>query len=252
MIARQQMTSVPLRPSKHRAVSATVTMLAKDPSLGGKQIAGELGISVSRLARVFKRDMGMSLVEYRNRLRLDRFWVLVDGGRPSLLEAALAAGFGSYAQFHRVFRAQRHLTPREYLRRRRAYPNGRRPPSRRRFRRRVTRRWTARATWSWRQCPGRRDSIRNRRRSRTRPPWSGRPSSFTERSGHWPSSAVSWQRFADRRFDSAACPCARWRWWRRPVAAGAAPARPARSRRGGRAGQAVPACRRRRTRRCRR
>jgi len=99
-------------------------MLAKDPSLGGKQIAGELGISVSRLARVFKRDMGMSLVEYRNRLRLDRFWLLVDGGRPSLLEAALAAGFGSYAQFHRVFRAQRQVTPREYLRRRRAFPNG--------------------------------------------------------------------------------------------------------------------------------
>jgi methylphosphotriester-DNA--protein-cysteine methyltransferase len=72
------------------------------------------------LARVFKRDMGMSLVEYRNRLRLDRFWILVDGGRPSLLEAALAAGFGSYAQFHRVFRAQRQVTPREYLRRRRS------------------------------------------------------------------------------------------------------------------------------------
>ena len=124
MIARQQTAPIPTRPSKHRAVSATVTMLAKDPSLGGKQIAGELGISVSRLARVFKRDMGMSLVEYRNRLRLDRFWLLVDGGRPSLLEAALAAGFGSYAQFHRVFRAQRQVTPREYLRRRRAYPNG--------------------------------------------------------------------------------------------------------------------------------
>ncbi len=127
VIARQQMPSVPVRPSNHRAVSATVTMLAKDPSLGGKQIAGELGISVSRLARVFKRDMGMSLVEYRNRLRLDRFWLLVDAGRPSLLEAALAAGFGSYAQFHRVFRAQRHLTPREYLRRRRARPNGSAP-----------------------------------------------------------------------------------------------------------------------------
>jgi AraC-like DNA-binding protein len=124
MIARQQTAPIPIRSSKHRAVSATVAMLAKDPSLGGKQIAGELGISVSRLARVFKRDMGMSLVEYRNRLRLDRFWLLVDGGRPSLLEAALAAGFGSYAQFHRVFRAQRQVTPREYLRRRRAYPNG--------------------------------------------------------------------------------------------------------------------------------
>jgi len=120
VIARRQIATTTIRPSKHRAVHATVTMLAKDPSLGGKQIAGELGISVSRLARVFKRDMGMSLVEYRNRLRLDRFWILVDGGRPSLLEAALAAGFGSYAQFHRVFRAQRHVTPREYLRRRRS------------------------------------------------------------------------------------------------------------------------------------
>ena len=57
----------------------------------------------------------MSLVEYRNRLRLDRFAVLLDRGRTNLLEAALAAGFGSYAQFHRVFRALRHMTPREYL-----------------------------------------------------------------------------------------------------------------------------------------
>ncbi len=99
-----------------RLVSAAVAMLAKDPSLGGKEIASELEISLSRLARVFKSEMGMSLVEYRNRLRLDRFMVLLDRGRSNLLEAALAAGFGSYAQFHRVFRALRHATPRDYLR----------------------------------------------------------------------------------------------------------------------------------------
>jgi transcriptional regulator GlxA family with amidase domain len=92
-------------------------MLAKDPAMGGKEIAGKLDISLSRLARVFKAEMGMSLVEYRNRLRLDRFGVLLDKGRTNLLEAALAAGFGSYAQFHRVFRALRHMTPREYLHR---------------------------------------------------------------------------------------------------------------------------------------
>jgi AraC-like DNA-binding protein len=102
----------------HRMVTATVGMLAKDPALGGKEIASRLDISLSRLARVFKAEMGMSLVEYRNRLRLDRFMVLLDRGRTNLLEAALAAGFGSYAQFHRVFRALRHATPREYLRRR--------------------------------------------------------------------------------------------------------------------------------------
>jgi len=98
-----------------RLVTSTVAMLAKDPAMGGKQIAAKLDISLSRLARVFKAEMGMSLVEYRNRLRLDRFAVLLDRGRTNLLEAALAAGFGSYAQFHRVFRALRHMTPREYL-----------------------------------------------------------------------------------------------------------------------------------------
>ena len=102
------------RPAR-RLVTATVAMLAKDPAMGGKQIAARLDLSLSRLARVFKAEMGMSLVEYRNRLRLDRFAVLLDRGRTNLLEAALAAGFGSYAQFHRVFRALRHMTPREYL-----------------------------------------------------------------------------------------------------------------------------------------
>jgi len=102
--------------SSRRLVTSTVAMLAKDPAMGGKQIAGKLDISLSRLARVFKAEMGMSLVEYRNRLRLDRFAVLLDRGRTNLLEAALAAGFGSYAQFHRVFRAMRRGTPREFLR----------------------------------------------------------------------------------------------------------------------------------------
>lgn len=46
---------------------------------------------------------------------LAAFDVLLDKGRTNLLDAALASGFGSYAQFHRVFRAQRRMTPREYL-----------------------------------------------------------------------------------------------------------------------------------------
>jgi AraC-like DNA-binding protein len=98
--------------------AAAAAMLAEDPGLGGKEIADRLGVSLSWLARVFKAEMGKSLVEHRNRLRLERFTVLLDGGRRNLLETALEAGFGSYAQFHRVFRASRHVTPRDYLRRR--------------------------------------------------------------------------------------------------------------------------------------
>jgi transcriptional regulator GlxA family with amidase domain len=55
-------------------------------------------------------------VEYRNRLRLDRFESLLGQGPANLLDAALEAGFGSYAQFHRVFRARLHASPRDYLR----------------------------------------------------------------------------------------------------------------------------------------
>jgi AraC-like DNA-binding protein len=103
-------------PSHSRLGSAAASMLSKDPTMGGKQIAAQLDISLSRLARVFKAQLGMSLVEYRNRLRLERFSVLMAEGHTSLLDTALAAGFGSYAQFHRVFRALRKTSPRDYVR----------------------------------------------------------------------------------------------------------------------------------------
>ncbi len=105
----------PLNSAAHPVVVGTLRLLARDPSLGGKEIAAELGLSLSRLARVFKAEMGMSLVEYRNRLRLERFDVLLDAGGNNLLDAALTAGFGSYSQFHRVFRALRGMTPKQYL-----------------------------------------------------------------------------------------------------------------------------------------
>jgi transcriptional regulator GlxA family with amidase domain len=41
---------------------------------------------------------------------------LMAEGHTSLLDTALAAGFGSYAQFHRVFRALRKTSPRDYVR----------------------------------------------------------------------------------------------------------------------------------------
>jgi transcriptional regulator GlxA family with amidase domain len=96
-------------------VAAAVRMLTDDPSLRGGDIAKKLSVSLSRFARVFKFDMGLSLVDFRNQLRLDRFLSLIDTGESNLLEAALAAGFGSYSQFHRVFRDLRGASPRDYF-----------------------------------------------------------------------------------------------------------------------------------------
>jgi AraC-like DNA-binding protein len=106
----------PLESPSQRIVSATVAMLDQNPGMGGKEMAAVLNVSLSHLARVFKARKGMSLVEYRNRLRLDRFALLLDRGPINLLEAAVEAGFGSYSQFYRVFRARLHASPRQYVR----------------------------------------------------------------------------------------------------------------------------------------
>jgi AraC-like DNA-binding protein len=89
--------------------------LNQNPLVSGEYLARELNISAGYLARLFKSEVGVSLVEYRNRLRIERFLRLVERGGGNLYEAALEAGFGSYAQFHRVFRRHVGTTPREYV-----------------------------------------------------------------------------------------------------------------------------------------
>jgi AraC-like DNA-binding protein len=110
--------------SPHPAVTKAVRILAEDPSQSAGDLAAHLHVGPARFARVFKSEMGVSLVRYRNQLRLERFVKIMDAGRSNMLEAARAAGFGSYAQFHRVFQSLRGTTPRAYLGRR-----GARPPS---------------------------------------------------------------------------------------------------------------------------
>jgi AraC-like DNA-binding protein len=81
------------------------------------QLARTAGLSPSRLSRLFKQQVGFSISEYRNERRLERFLELYGRGRRiGTLEAALEAGFGSYAQFHRVFRRAMGASPEEYRR----------------------------------------------------------------------------------------------------------------------------------------
>lgn len=70
-----------------------------------KEVAVEVGLSYEHLCREFRRQVGTTLVEYRNEQRLRRYGE-VYRRRPELgrMGAALEAGFGSYAQFYRVYR----------------------------------------------------------------------------------------------------------------------------------------------------
>jgi AraC-like DNA-binding protein len=102
-------------PQKSPWVKSVVRALEKNPRSSGESLARELSISPGYLARSFKAEMGVSLVEYRNRRMMDRFFAAMEGGESNLLAAALQAGFGSYTQFHRVYRKMFGRSPREHL-----------------------------------------------------------------------------------------------------------------------------------------
>lgn len=86
----------------------------REPQLSGEELASRFRVSAGHLARTFKAEVGTSLVDYRNRLRLERFFNVMRSGQANLNEAALRAGFGSYAQFIRVHRQVTGFAPREY------------------------------------------------------------------------------------------------------------------------------------------
>jgi AraC-like DNA-binding protein len=67
------------------------------------------------VSRYFRRNVKLKFTAYRNRLRLLRLIEEVDGRHPTLLEAALAAGFGSYSQCHRAFYSVLGCTPRAFF-----------------------------------------------------------------------------------------------------------------------------------------
>lgn len=100
-------------------VRAVAERLGRDPSLSCDELARDLALSPHTLSRSFRRETNMSIVEYRNELRLARFMSYLDSEASSVADAARDAGFGSYAQFHRVFRARYGQSPRDYVSERR-------------------------------------------------------------------------------------------------------------------------------------
>jgi AraC-like DNA-binding protein len=89
----------------HPAVERAARLLRDDPEgLSLEMLAHHAGLSATRLSRLFKEQTGSALVDFRNRQRVERFLrIYGTGQRRTMLDAALEAGFGSYAQFHRVF-----------------------------------------------------------------------------------------------------------------------------------------------------
>ena len=98
----------------HPAVRAAARLRQAEPNTEADlaSLARRAGLSPTHLSRLFAAQIGVSLTRYRNQHRLHRFLSgHGDGTRTTALAAALAAGFGSYAQFYRVFRQETGRTP---------------------------------------------------------------------------------------------------------------------------------------------
>lgn len=99
----------------HVLARRALELVSHEPDLPVGALARALRAHPSELSRHFHRDVGMTLVLYRTRLRLLRFIRLVDAGKHDLMTAAAEAGFGSYSQCHRAFHAELGCAPRGFF-----------------------------------------------------------------------------------------------------------------------------------------
>ena len=102
----------------HPKLEAALALLAQgDRDWTQAELARRVRISPFYLSELFRRQTGLALPDYRNRLRLQEFFRRCHA-RPELrlLQHALDSGFGSYAQFYRVFCDALGQSPRDWLR----------------------------------------------------------------------------------------------------------------------------------------
>ena len=100
---------------RHPLAARALSSLLDRPDLKRGELARLIRGNVSEVSRQFHRDVGLTLVAYRTRLRLIRFIQLVEGGDRNFLAAATDAGFGSYSQCHRAFQQAFGCAPRVFF-----------------------------------------------------------------------------------------------------------------------------------------
>jgi AraC-like DNA-binding protein len=77
-------------------------------------LASRFALNPSYLSRAFKADSGYTIVEYVNKVRIQRSCVLLKRSSSSILDIALAVGYNSLSHFNHYFRRMTGSSPREF------------------------------------------------------------------------------------------------------------------------------------------
>ncbi|MCF7944711.1 MAG: AraC family transcriptional regulator [Spirochaetia bacterium] len=89
--------------SIHPSVAKAIKILYSELDIGTEELARRVGVSRSYLSRQFALEMGTNIVDWRNFIRIEKY-LKQKNEDLNILDRALDAGFGSYAQFYRVHR----------------------------------------------------------------------------------------------------------------------------------------------------
>lgn len=94
-----------------RAAARLAAELRDPPSV--RELAGQVGVSVSKLARTFKRVQGMTLSEYLLAARMRHAMALIRQERLPVTQVALEVGYEHAGNFSTAFRRHYGMSPRE-------------------------------------------------------------------------------------------------------------------------------------------
>ena len=108
-----------MKPQKYPQILAGVLLLEQSylENLPVTRFAEESNISISLFRSLFGKQYGMSPIQYRNRLRIDRAKVILSEGSCTVSEAAYACGFDNIGYFCRYYKKITGETPMETKRR---------------------------------------------------------------------------------------------------------------------------------------
>lgn len=108
----------PTQPPGNRLADDAAAYVAShlDGDLSATTVARHLGVSREHLSRAFHQHFGITYQGYvvNRRIAAARHLLTDTNASSSLLEIALATGFGSHAHFSRVFRKHEGITPTQF------------------------------------------------------------------------------------------------------------------------------------------
>lgn len=79
-----------------------------------KKLSNDLNLSAGYISTCFKKHMGMTIMSYAKKIRIDRAKVLLLTSTESILEIGLTLGFHDQSHFSKVFKEYTDMTPSQY------------------------------------------------------------------------------------------------------------------------------------------